>query len=184
MSTAVFPGTFDPVTLGHLDMIERAAGIFDRLIVGVLNNNSKIPLFSVQERVSMLRDVTGHIANVEVRSFGGLLVDFVLEVNADVIVRGLRGTADLEYELQMAHTNRRLSPRTDTFFLPAKPEYSYVSSSMVREAAMFGADVRPFVPDAIIPWLEERVAGVPAGRSAQAAEKPEDESIIKGEENR
>ena len=113
MAIAVYPGSFDPVTLGHLDIIERSAHMMDHLIVGVLQNNSKTPLFSVEERVKMLEDVTSYLPNVEVRAFGGLLVDFVHQCQADVIVRGLRAITDFEYELQMAQTNRVIAPDID-----------------------------------------------------------------------
>ena len=117
MSVAVYPGSFDPVTLGHFDIIERSAKIMDKVIVGVLNNSSKTPLFSVEERVNMLKSITKDIPNVEVMSFGGLLVDFVREQNANVIVRGLRAVTDFEYELQLSQTNHVIAPEVDTIFL-------------------------------------------------------------------
>ncbi len=153
MTVAVYPGSFDPVTLGHFDIIERGASIMDRLIVGVLNNNSKTPLFSVEERVNMLIDVTRHLPNVEVRSFEGLLVDFVRANQAKVIIRGLRAVTDFEYELQMSQTNRVIAPGVDTIFLTTNLKYSYLSSSVVKEIAMFGGDVRPFVH----PVVAERI---------------------------
>ena len=132
MSVAVYPGSFDPVTLGHFDIIERSAKIMDKVIVGVLNNSSKTPLFSVEERVNMLKNLTKDMPNVEVMSFGGLLVDFVKEQNANVIVRGLRAITDFEYELQMSQTNRVIAPGVDTIFLTTNLKYSYLSSSIVK----------------------------------------------------
>ena len=157
MAIAVYPGSFDPVTLGHLDIIERSAHMMDHLIVGVLQNNSKTPLFSVEERVKMLEDVTSYLPNVEVRAFGGLLVDFVHRCQADVIVRGLRAITDFEYELQMAKTNHKLEPDLETMFLTTSIEYSYLSSTTVREIAAFGGDVTQFVPQAVAVELEKKM---------------------------
>ena len=130
MSVAVYPGSFDPVTLGHLDIIERSAKIMDKVIVGVLKNNSKTPLFSVEERVNMLKNITKDMPNVEVSSFDGLLVDFVQQQKADVIVRGLRAITDFEYELQMSQTNRVIASQIDTIFLTTNLKYSYLSSPL------------------------------------------------------
>ena len=157
MAIAVYPGSFDPVTLGHLDIIERSAHMVDRLIVGVLQNNSKTPLFSVEERVKMLEDVTSHLPNVEIRSFGGLLVDFVHQCEADVVVRGLRAITDFEYELQMSQTNQKLDPNIETMFLTTSIEYSYLSSTTVREIAAFGGDLTQFVPEAVALELEKKM---------------------------
>lgn len=156
MAIAVYPGSFDPVTLGHLDIIERSAHMVDRLIVGVLQNNSKTPLFSVEERVKMLEDVTSYLPNVEVRSFGGLLVDFVHQCQADVIVRGLRAITDFEYELQMAQTNRVLAPDVDTMFLTTSLEYAYLSSTTVKEVAAFGGDISKFVPEFVMDEVHKK----------------------------
>ncbi len=150
MRVAVYPGSFDPVTLGHLDVIERTAKIVDKLIVGVLNNNSKTPLFSVEERVSMLKEVTKHIPNVEIISFSGLLVDFAQQNNVNIIVRGLRAITDFEYELQLSQTNRIVNPEVDTIFLTTNLQYAYLSSSIVKEVAMYGGDVSRFVPEYVI----------------------------------
>ena len=158
MAIAVYPGSFDPVTLGHLDIIERSAHMVDRLIVGVLHNNSKTPLFSVEERVKMLEDVTSYLPNVEVRSFGGLLVDFVHQCRADVIVRGLRAITDFEYELQMAQTNRVLAKDVDSMFLTTSLEYAYLSSTTVKEAAYFGADISKFAPEYVVEKVREKFA--------------------------
>ena len=132
MSVAVYPGSFDPVTLGHLDIIERSAKIMDKVIVGVLKNNSKTPLFSVEERVNMLKNITKDMPNVEVSSFDGLLVDFVQQQKADVIVRGLRAITDFEYELQMSQTNRVIASQIDTIFLTTNLKYSYLRSTIVK----------------------------------------------------
>ena len=148
MNKAIYPGSFDPVTLGHLDIIERTSKMFDRVIIGVLNNKSKSPLFSVEERVNMIKSITSHLKNVEVRSFDGLLVDFVHQCRADVIVRGLRAITDFEYELQMAQTNRVIAPDIDTIFLTTNLKYSYLSSSIVKEIASYDGDISAFLhPD-------------------------------------
>lgn len=145
MAVAVYPGSFDPVTLGHFDIIERSARIMDKVIVAVLNNSAKSPLFSVEERVDMLVSVTGGMPNVEVRAFDGLTVDFVRECGAGVIVRGLRAVTDFEYELQLSQTNRVIAPGVDTIFLTTSLNYSYLSSSIVKEIAMYGGDISAFV---------------------------------------
>ncbi|MEE0715309.1 MAG: pantetheine-phosphate adenylyltransferase [Eubacterium sp.] len=150
MTRAIYPGSFDPVTLGHLDIIKRASKIFDELIVGVLNNNSKSPLFSVEKRVKMLNDVVKDLPNVKVMSFEGLLVDFARKVDAQIIVRGLRAVTDFEYELQMSQTNTVLNENVDTIFFTTSLEYAYLSSSTVREAAYFGADISKFVPESVV----------------------------------
>ena len=159
MSVAVYPGSFDPVTLGHLDIIERSAKIMDKVIVGVLKNNSKTPLFSVEERVNMLKNITKDMPNVEVSSFDGLLVDFVQQQKADVIVRGLRAITDFEYELQMSQTNRVMAPEIDTLFLTTSLKYSYLSSSMVKEIAMYQGDISAFLPPEVAELVREKVKG-------------------------
>ena len=153
MRTAVYPGSFDPVTLGHYDIIERTAKMVDKLIIGVLNNKAKCPLFSAQERVNMLKEVTSSLPNVEIQSFEGLLIDFVRRSHADIVVRGLRAITDFEYELQMAQTNRIMSPDLDTLFLTTSLEYAYLSSTTVKEVAAFGGDISAFVP----PYVEEKI---------------------------
>ena len=158
MKTAVYPGTFDPVTYGHLDVILRASKLFDRVIVGVLHNSSKSPLFSVEERVNILKKATQDIPNVEVRSFSGLAVDFAKECQAHTIVRGLRAITDFEYELQMAQTNRVLEPEVDTTFLITSLEYAYLSSTTVKEAAYFGADISKFAPEYVVEKVREKFA--------------------------
>ncbi len=157
MSVAVYPGSFDPVTLGHYDIIERSARIMDRVIVGVLNNNSKTPLFSVEERVNMLKSVTKELPNVEVKSFGGLLVDFVRQCNADVIIRGLRAITDFEYELQLSQTNHVIAPEVDTIFLTTNLKYSYLSSSIVKEIAMYHGDISAFLHPEIAQRMQEKL---------------------------
>lgn len=153
MVTAVYPGSFDPATYGHLDVIRRASVSFDRVVVGVLQNSAKSPLFSVEERVNILKEVTKDIPNVRIQAFEGLSVDFVRECNAQVIVRGLRAVTDFEYELQMAQTNRILEPKIDTMFLTTSLEYAYLSSTTVKEIALFGEDISKFVP----PYVAEQM---------------------------
>ena len=150
MTRAIYPGSFDPVTLGHLDIIKRASKIVDELIVSVLRNNSKSPLFSVEKRVKMLEEVVKDIPNVKVMSFEGLLVDFAKSVDAQIIVRGLRAVTDFEYELQMSQTNMVLDHDIDTIFFTTSLEYAYLSSSTVKEAAYYGADISRFVPEPVI----------------------------------
>lgn len=156
MRVGVYPGSFDPVTLGHLDIIERSSKIVDKLIVGVLNNNSKTPLFSADERVNMLKEVTSHIPNVEVQAFSGLLVDFAKKNDACIVVRGLRAITDFEYELQMSQTNRIISPDIDTIFFTTNLKYAYLSSSTVKEVAQFGGDISKFLPEKVISHMQEK----------------------------
>ena len=155
MSTAVFPGSFDPVTMGHVDLIRRASRMFDRLVVGVLVNSAKQPLFSKEERVAMLREITADQDNIEVSSFEGLLVDFVKEQHADAIVRGLRTPGDFEYELPLAQANHKLSVQADTICLASAPEYSYISSSAVRELLRYQADISGYVPETVLRYMRE-----------------------------
>jgi pantetheine-phosphate adenylyltransferase len=157
MRKAVYPGSFDPVTFGHLDIIERSARMSDQLIIGVLNNNSKSPLFSVEERVNMLKSLTRDLKNVEVTAFGGLLVDFVRANQADAVIRGLRAVTDFEYELQIAQTNRVIAPEVDTVFLTTNLKYSYLSSSIVKEIAAFGGEINAFVPDEVAKRVMKKI---------------------------
>lgn len=143
---AIYPGTFDPVTYGHLDIIGRSSRMFDEIIVGILINHSKAPLFSVEQRVAMMKEAVSSFPNVRVRSFEGLLIDFAREQDARFIVRGLRAVTDFEYELQMTQTNKAIAPDIDTIFLTTSLKYSYLSSSTVKELASFGADITRFVP--------------------------------------
>lgn len=149
MKSAIYPGSFDPVTFGHIDIIKRAANIFDSLTVAVLINNVKTPLFSVDERVKILEDIVQEFPNVKVKSFNGLLVDFANETGANVIIRGLRAVTDFDYELQLAQTNKKLQSNIETVFLTTSLEYAYLSSSTVREVASFGGDISKFVPPVI-----------------------------------
>ncbi|MCQ2520076.1 MAG: pantetheine-phosphate adenylyltransferase [Lachnospiraceae bacterium] len=158
MKSAIYPGTFDPMTYGHLDIIKRAANIFDEVIVSVLDNKEKTPLFSVDERVKILRDVTADIPNVKIESFGGLLSDYCSEKNIFVVVRGLRAVTDFEYELQMSQMNRKLSNnKLDTVYLNTSLKYSYLSSSSVKQIAQFNGDLSDFVPDFVAEMLIERL---------------------------
>ena len=150
MRRAIYPGSFDPVTFGHQDIIERSSAIFDELIVGVLNNSAKNSLFSLDERVSMLRELTKDIPNVKVDSFDGLLVDYMKTCGATIIVRGLRAVTDFEYELQIAQTNHVENPEVETVFLTTNLKYSYLSSSVVREFAAYGGDISKFVPSQFV----------------------------------
>ena len=146
MLRAIYPGSFDPVTLGHLDIIKRSASMVDELIVGVLNNKAKSPLFSVEERVKMLGEVTKELPNVKVIPFAGLLVDFARQTESKMIIRGLRAITDFEYELQMSQMNHKLEEKVETVFLTTNLEYSFLSSSMVKEVAAFGGDISQLVP--------------------------------------
>jgi pantetheine-phosphate adenylyltransferase len=156
--TALCPGTFDPVTNGHVDIIERAAQQFDRVVVAVLDNPGKQPLFGVEERVAMLKEATAAIDRVEVDSFSGLLVEYAKRMGARVIVKGLRAVTDFEYEIQMAQMNQRLGG-VETFFMTTAPTWSYLSSSLVREVARFGGDVDGLVPSIVAERLREKLGG-------------------------
>ena len=157
MLRAIYPGSFDPVTYGHLDIIRRSCKIVDELVVGVLNNNAKMPLFSVEERVNILEKATLDIPNVEVKPFEGLSVNFARENHAQVIIRGLRAVTDFEYELQMAQTNRVLAPDVDTVFLTTSLEYAYLSSTILKEVAHFGGDLSKFAPREITDAVIEKL---------------------------
>lgn len=154
---AVYPGSFDPVTFGHLDIISRSGRLVDELIVGVLNNKAKTPLFSVKERVKMLDEVTKELPHqVKVIPFEGLLIDFAKEMNATVIVRGLRAITDFEYELQMAQTNHKLDAGIETIFLTTSLEFSYLSSTTVKEVSSFGGDISQFVPQIVVEQIRDK----------------------------
>ena len=157
MIRAIYPGSFDPVTLGHLDIIRRASKTVNELIVGVLNNGGKTPLFSIDERVEMLREVTADIPNVKIMSFSGLLVDFARHTDSTLVVRGLRAISDFDYELQMAQTNRKMNPHVDTMFLATSLEYAYLSSTIMKEVANFGGDLSKFAPREITDAVEEKL---------------------------
>lgn len=166
MKRAVYPGSFDPVTKGHLDIIERAADVVDELIVGVLNNNQKTPLFSAEERVKMLLDVTKHIPNVRVEAFSGLSVEFVRKSDAAFIVRGLRAVTDFEYELQMAQTNRSIDGGIDTLFFTTALNYAYISSTIVKEVAFYGGDISGFVPPQVADLVYAKIAERQKGKNS------------------
>ncbi len=156
MRRAIYPGSFDPVTFGHIDMIERSAKIVDELVVAILNNSAKNPLFSVEERVSMLKEITNHVPNVKIQFFDGLLIDYAKKIEATIIIRGLRAVTDFEYELQIAQTNRIVNSEIDTIFLTTSLEYAYLSSTIVKEVASYGGDISHFVPEQLIPQIYEK----------------------------
>ncbi len=150
MKRAIYPGSFDPVTFGHIDIIERSSRIVDELVVGVLNNSAKNSLFSLQERVNMIEEMTKDMPNVKVGSFDGLLVDYMNKIDATIIVRGLRAVTDFEYELQIAQTNHVQDENIETIFLTTNLKYSYLSSTIVKEFASYGGDISRFVPSCFI----------------------------------
>ncbi len=155
--TVICPGSFDPVTYGHIDIITRASNMFDHVIVGVLINMEKHANFTIDERISFLQRTVGHLKNVEVVGFDGLLAEYARERGASAIVRGLRAVSDFEYEFQMALTNRKLNPELDTVFLASDAQYTYLSSSIVKNVASFGGDITNFVPDCIHDEIFERL---------------------------
>ena len=157
MSTAVYPGSFDPVTNGHIDIIRRASKMFDHLIIAVLKNNTKTPLFTIEERVRMIREVTEDIQNVEVESFDGLTIEYCRMKNAQFMVRGLRAVTDFEYEIQIAQTNRVVAPDIDTIFLTTNLKYSYLSSSIVKEIASYNGDISFFVDSRVAERIHEKM---------------------------
>ena len=159
MLRAIYPGSFDPVTFGHLDIMTRACNIVDELIIGVLRNKAKMPLFSVEERVKMLEEVTCNLPNVRIIPFEGLLVDFAKKMDAKVVIRGLRAITDFEYELQMAQTNQKLQSDIETLFLTTSLDYSYLSSTTVKEVAAFGGDISQFVPEAVADRMKDKKIG-------------------------
>lgn len=153
---AVVPGSFDPITMGHLDIIKRASVIFDEVKVVVMNNSSKNPLFNVEERIALISEVTNGMANVEVDSFGGLLIDYSVEVQANAIVRGLRAVSDFEYEMQITSMNRFLNESIETLFMVSNNQYSFLSSSIVKEVAKYGGNITGLVPEAVEKALKEK----------------------------
>ncbi len=166
MKKAIYPGSFDPVTFGHLDVIKRASEMFDVLVVSVLNNKVKSPLFSVEERVNILKEATKDLPNVQVDSFSGLLINYAAEKNINIAVRGLRAITDFEYELQIAQTNRKLSDgKLDTIFLTTSLEYAYLSSSSVKEIASFGGDISQCVPDFVVDLVREKYKNIIQGET-------------------
>lgn len=153
---AVYAGSFDPATLGHLDLIERASALFEKVIVAIGAHPTKRPLFGIEERLSLIREVAGHLPNVSVDSFDGLLIHYCMAKGASVIVRGLRAATDFEYELQIAHANADLCPQVDTIFLPTRTKHGFVSASLVREIASHGGDVSRYAPKAVCEALERK----------------------------
>ena len=156
MAKAVYPGSFDPITLGHLDVIRRAARATDKLIIGILRNTKKKPLFSLEERKRMIEDCVSDIENVTVKVFDGMTVDFARENDANIIVRGLRAVSDFEYEMQMAQTNHTIDPQVDTIFFTTRLEYAFLSSTIVKEVGYYGKDVSHYVPEPVVRKLREK----------------------------
>ena len=166
MIRAIYPGSFDPVTYGHYDIICRSCKIVDELIVGVLNNKAKMPLFSVEERVKMLKEVTKDLPNVRIIPFDGLLVDFAERMDADMVIRGLRAITDFEYELQMSQTNRKVAPEVDTIFFTTSLEYAYLSSSIVKEVAQYGGDISAFVAEPVEKAIKQKFTQINKSKKA------------------
>jgi pantetheine-phosphate adenylyltransferase len=158
MKRAIYPGSFDPITNGHLDVIERARKLFDEVTVAVAHNDEKQPLFSLQERLDLLQETIGQIDNVRIAQFDGLLVEFAVEQEASAVIRGLRAVSDFEFEFQMALMNRKLDGNVETIFLMPKEEYTYLSSRLVKEIARLGGDVSKFVPGVIAKALQQKFA--------------------------
>lgn len=154
--TAVYPGTFDPITCGHFDLIERAARFYDRLVIAVADNRNKNSLFTLEERVALAKEVTSSLPNVEVVGFSGLLVDFVKEIDGNVLLRGLRAVSDFEYEFQLASMNRKLAPEVETMFMTPAEQYAFISSSLVREISALGGDVSEFVHPVVGKALKDK----------------------------
>jgi pantetheine-phosphate adenylyltransferase len=156
MKTIVYPGTFDPITNGHIDLIERASKLFDKIVVGIASSEKKNPLFTIEERIALASESLAHLSNVEIRGFDYLLVNFVNDCEADAVMRGLRAVSDFEYEFQLANMNRALSPEVESIFLTPAEKFSYISSSLVREISSLGGDVSKFVPTHVMNGLMEK----------------------------
>lgn len=167
MARAVYPGTFDPLTCGHEDLVRRAARLFDTVVVGVAASRGKNPLFSADERLAIAREALAPLANVEVVPFSGLMVDFAALHQADVVVRGIRAVSDFDYEFQLAGMNRQLRAGFETVFMTPSDEYQFVSATLVREIALLGGDVGPFVPTVVQGWIERKL--IELGRKAAGA---------------
>lgn len=159
MTRAIYPGSFDPVTLGHLDIIERSSRVVDELIIGVLINNKKNPIFTMEERLEMIREATKGLKNVKALSFEGLTVDFARQNDANLIIRGLRAVTDFESEMQIAQTNHSIMPQIDTMFFTTSLEYAFLSSTIVKEVAFYGGDISGFVPPNVEKMLKSKYAG-------------------------
>lgn len=157
MKTIVYPGTFDPVTNGHIDLVERASRLFDKVVIGIASSQRKSPLFTIEERIELASECLQHVPNVEIHGFDCLLVNFVSDCNADAIVRGLRAVSDFEYEFQLANMNRALSPDIESIFLTPSEKFSYISSSLVREISSLKGDVSQFVPSNVAKALAARL---------------------------
>ena len=157
MKTIVYPGTFDPITNGHIDLVERASKLFGKVVIGIASNRQKSPLFTIEERIQLAKECLKHIPNVEIYGFNSLLVDFVEQCNANAIMRGLRAVSDFEYEFQMANMNRALSPQIESIFLTPSEKFSYISSSLVREISSLKGDVSQFVPANVAEALADRL---------------------------
>lgn len=157
MRSAVYPGSFDPITYGHLDIIKRSSEIFDKVIVAVLNNPNKNPMFDLNERVEMIRQATADMDNIEIDCFSGLLIDYAKEKNVNVIVKGLRAVSDFEYEFQMALMNRKLDKNVETMFMMTNSQYSYLSSSLVKEVFKFGGRIDELVPEVVIEEMKKKI---------------------------
>ncbi|MBT5387716.1 MAG: pantetheine-phosphate adenylyltransferase [Porticoccaceae bacterium] len=156
MKTIVYPGTFDPITNGHIDLVERAAKLFDKVVIGIASSQRKSPLFSIEERIQLASDALSHVPNIEIRGFDYLLVNFVNDCKADAILRGLRAVSDFEYEFQLANMNRALSPDLESIFLTPAERFSYISSSLVREISSLDGDVSKFVPANVVDALSQK----------------------------
>lgn len=160
MTTVICPGSFDPVTKGHMDIIERASKLFDKVIVAVLTNSAKHPCFTIEERIGLLKETTGHLENVEISTFDGLLMDFAKLKGASAVVKGLRAVTDFEYEFQMSMINKKLCPEVETIFLNTSQEYMYLSSSVVKQIARAGGDISMFVPEEIHDKIVDRLTNL------------------------
>ena len=156
MKTIVYPGTFDPITNGHIDLVERASRLFDKVVIGIASSQRKSPLFSIDERIKLASDALAHVPNIEIRGFDYLLVNFVNDCGADAIMRGLRAVSDFEYEFQLANMNRSLSPEVESIFLTPAERFSYISSSLVREISSLDGDVSKFVPANVVEALSAK----------------------------
>lgn len=157
--TAIYPGSFDPITKGHLDVLERASKMFDRVIIAVLKNSSKKSFLPVEDRVKLIKESTKELTNVEVDSFEGLTIEYAQSKGARFLIRGLRAVSDFEYELQLCQTNSAIAPDIDTVFLTTKPKYNFISSSIVKELSFFGTDVSKFVPKSVVEYLQKQKKG-------------------------